>query len=206
MPRKVFAALVVCSLVATGCSDSGPKLRSFKEAAPLADQMEELAFGLTTVAHEMGSTSSTDVSQGDTTRLKQLGSIAREFVQTVKPVEAVKAVERLQEVVTKWDQSNSGNVLVAPSPADGIADVRQDAKQSSVSLYDAFQAVFERLIFVALLIDPTAREAFAPKRSPADLPPEIPITREGHVEPLLEGIAKPRMIGAASSSMTNNEL
>jgi hypothetical protein len=164
----------------------------------MADHLHDLAIGLGSVAHEMGSRASTDVPVSDVTRVRELGDLARQFVQTVKPLDAVKAIDRVRAAVAALGSAASAStaesdVVVMVPASDALATLRDDIQKSPSAdrvgfLYTGFKASFQQLAYVALLIDPAARGTFAPRRSPSDLPPEIPRTREGHIEPLLDGI------------------
>lgn len=201
--RSAIAVLVVVitSVALSGCSKSGTKLRSYQDARPLIDELHDGAGRLVDVAQTMGSAGSPELPPLDVERLHRLGALAIEIVRTVKPLDAVTAVERLDTVAADFARllsgpSGEGGSDLVISPASTQERTRADIRRTPSSpppgkrgpLYSAFDASLERLAHIAILADPAARAAFAPHRSPADLPAAIPIGRDGRPEPLLHGI------------------
>lgn len=200
--RSLLAVVILpLAIVTPGCSRSGSGLRSYEQALPQIDELREQAGGLLLdVAHRMGSAGSVDVSGGDVAELRRLGGLSRQLARSMKPLDGVRAIERFRTLDAEFARrltappDPTASIVIAPTGP--LAFTREQIKQSPSSpppgkrgpVYDAFATAFDRLAYLALLVDPTAREAFAPRRSPSDLPPNMPIERDGHRDPLLSGI------------------
>jgi hypothetical protein len=197
-------------LVLTGCSSGSddPELLDAKAAAPLFDDLYEAAkpmigIAAVTSAGEGGDQTSTLAAQR---ALERLGTLAQRVVDTVEPADAsgaMGAFERAtRDLALGAGARQEGQkhvairtIIVSLTP-DQAARTRKrledsnGAQQAKERLRRSLEAAVQRLAYVALLADPTTQARLAPRISPSDLPPELPVDPTdptGGVDPLVDG-------------------
>lgn len=190
--RAVIA--VGIAFVLAACSGSGPKLRSLSDARRPVGELDAGVARLTALAHTMGSAGTPEVPPGEAERLRRIGALSSELIRTLKPLDAAIVVEGIQAAATDLARvitaSPDARIVVSrPSRYNLRAEILLSPPADRRDLLSsAFDVELQRLSYVSLLADPTAREKFAPRRSVSDFPASIPVGEDGQPDPDLIGI------------------
>lgn len=188
-----WAAVILAAMVVPACSHgSGPDLLSGKAADVKVREVIDSFNQILPAGAAMGDRGDqSSVPTPYPQALRDAGSKARELAMTVKPEEAYEARLALETLSREFARKRGGivdgagrvtvgPVVVVPADPEYSRTVRRitldnsDVRTRQRAVLDTLESRFFHLALVALLLDPDARAAFAPRMAPRDLPGELP--------------------------------
>ena len=202
-PPRFLPAAIALVVALAGCSRSEDGLLQAEAAAPLFEELHQEAIRMVDVASLTGEAGlGSDPPFGAERIMEQLGTLAKQVVDTVRPPDATGALDALERATRDAmltagghqespDRVTIGNVIVRLTPdqatraREGLEEERTTQERRE-QLRRRLEDAVRRLIYASLLADLNAQAAFAPRMSPSDLPPELPRRGPtGGVDPLL---------------------